>query len=188
MAAEKQNLIWIPIVLSLIGIVLALIGWVWAYFSPLYHESKRKPNITAQYKEIDFKHFIAHQFVIANEGNAEGRQVQCILPRFIFPGGGTPCSTSIRDISPHHVRYTLDNLSDKRILTIYNMVPEEKFFFTVYKGCFDSIGAYYELKPSIAYDTLLDGVRVRTTYGDIQLSQMKREKPKRRPSEEKPSS
>jgi len=182
MANGKRNLIWIPI-------VLALIGWVLAYFSPLYHEKRRQPKITAEYKEVDFVHFIATSFEIANAGNAEGKQVQCILPRFIFPGGGTPCTTNIRDISPHHIRYTLDNLSDKRILTIYNMAPKEKFFFTVYKGCFESIETYYKLRPSISYETLLDGVRVRTRQGDIPLVEKKKEKPKRKPpSQKQPSS
>lgn len=181
MTAEKRSFIWIPI-------VLALIGWVLAYFSPLYHEKRRQPKITAEYKEIDFVHFIATNFEITNIGNAEGKQVQCILPRYIFPGGGAPCTTDIRDVSPHHVRYTLDNLSDKRVLTIFNMAPKEKFFFTVYKGCFESIEDYYRLRPSISYETLLDGVRVRTMHGDVQLIEKKEKKPRRRPSSKKSSS
>ena len=180
MAEEKRSLIWIPI-------VLALIGWILAYFSPLYHEKKRQPKITAGYREVDFRHFIATSFEVSNVGTAEERQVQCILPRYIFPGGGEPCTTNVRDISPHHIRYTMDNLSDKRVLTIYNMAPKETFYFTVYKGCFKSIDAYYKLRPSISYERLLDGVRVRTMQGDVPLVELKKERPKRRRSEKEPS-
>lgn len=173
MANKQRNLIWIPI-------VLALIGWVFAYFSPIYHEGRKKPKVNAEYEEVDFIHFIATKLEIANVGKAEAKEVQCILPRFIFPGGGTPCSTVIRDISPHHIRYTVDDLSDKRILTIFHIAPKEKFFFTIYKGCFDDVSDYYKLRPSISYEQLLDGVRVRTPYGDVNLVEKEKEKTRRR--------
>ena len=181
MAEKNRSLIWIPI-------VLALIGWVLAYFSPIYHEARKKPKVTAGYEEIDFIHFIAHRFEIANTGNAEAKEVQVIVPRFIFPGGGIPCSTVIRDISPHHIRYSVENLTDKRIYTIFHIAPKEFFNFTIYKGCFDDVLDYYKLKPSISYEELLDGVRVRTMYGDIEVVEKEKEKSSRRkPKTEEPS-
>jgi hypothetical protein len=181
MANTQRNLLWIPI-------VLALLGWVFAYLSPLYHEGRKKPKLTAEYEEVDFIHFIATRFEIANTGNAEAKEVQCILPRFIFPGGGTPCTTAIRDISPHHIRFTVDELSDKRIFTIFHIAPKESFNFTVYKGCFDDVLDYYRLNPSVSYERLLDGVRIRTSYGDIELVEKEVEKSKRRRSSgKKPS-
>ena len=120
MAKEQRNLIWIPI-------LLALIGWILAYVSPLYHEARKKPKVTVEYEDIDFKHFIATRFEIANIGNLEAKEIQVFLPRFVFPGGGIPCSTVVRDISPHHIRYTAEDLTDKRIYTIFHVAPGEKF-------------------------------------------------------------
>jgi len=175
MAKERRNLIWIPI-------VLALVGWVLAYVSPLYHETRKKPNVTVQYEEIDFKHFIATRFEIANTGNSEAKEIQFFMPRFIFPGGGIPCSTVVRDISPHHIRFTVDDLTDKRIYTIFHLAPQEKFNFTIYKGCFENVLDYYVLKPTISFEQLIDGIRARTMYGDIEVTEKVKEKKKRRRS------
>ena len=184
MAKKQRNFIWIPI-------VLALLGWVFAYLSPVYHEARKKPKITAEYEEIDFIHFIATKFTISNVGNSEAKEVQCILPRFIFPGGGTPCSTIIRDISPFHIRYAMDELTNRKILNIFHIAPQEAFNFTLYEGCFDNVLDYYDLKPSISYEKLLDGVRVRTSYGDVELVEKERDKDtsrRRRSKSKDPSS
>lgn len=179
MAAEKRSLI-------LISIVLALMGWVFAYFSPLYHEWRRRPRIVAEYNEIDFVHFTATRFKIANRGRGEEKEVRFILPRFIFPGGGTPCTTTVRDYSPYHIRYALENLPNKRVLRVFNLSPGESLSFTVYKGCFESVEAYYALKPTVSYQTLLDGVQVKSSRGDVPLVE-KKEKPMTKPQRRRPS-
>jgi hypothetical protein len=174
MAAEKRPRIWIPI-------VLALLGWVFAYVSPLYHEWRQQPRITAQHEEIDFVHFIATRIEITNSGKKEARDVQCLLPRFVFPGGGSPCSTTIRDITPYDVRYALDNLSNKKIFTIFNLPPKVTFGFNIYKSDFTSLEDYYQLNPSISYETVLDGVKVKTSKGDIPLTKKERRSPRGNP-------
>ena len=179
MAADKRSLIWIPI-------VMAIIGWVFAYVSPLYHEWRRRPRITAEYEEVDFVHFKATRFEIANKGKGEDKETRCILPRFIFPGGGTPCTTAIRDYAPHHIRYALESLPNKRVLSVFNLAPGESFSFSVYKGCFESIQDYYDLKPNISYQSLLGGVQVKSSQGDIPLTEKKRS-PRRGPPKKSPS-
>ena len=160
MATEKRNVIWIPI-------LLALLGWVFAYVSPLYHEWKKQPKIKAGYYEIDFVHFKATRFEITNTGKGEAKLTQCLLPRFIFPGGGEPCSSRVWDYSPHHIRYTLDNLQNRRVLSIFHLPPGETFSFTVYKGCFETIKDYYHLRPSISFQDLLSGVKVTFEQNEI---------------------
>jgi hypothetical protein len=178
MAAEKRSLIWIPI-------VLALLGWVFAYFSPLYHEWRKQPNIAAEYYEIDFVHFKATRFEITNTGKGEAKLAQCLLPRFIFPGGGEPCSTRVWDFSPYHVRYTLDDLQNRRVLSIFHLPPGETFSFSVYKGCFESIREYYELRPSISFQDLLGGVKITFEQRDIPLVENREKAKKNKPTNEK---
>lgn len=180
MATEKRSLIWIPI-------VLALLGWVFAYFSPLYHEWRKQPDIMAEYYEIDFVQFKATRFEVTNTGKGEAKLTQCLLPRFIFPGGGEPCSTRVWDFSPHHVRYTLDDLQNRRILSIFHLSPGETFSFSVYTGCFESIREYYALKPTISFQDLLSGVKVMFDQNDITLVENKGKKEKNRGSKKTPS-
>lgn len=180
MATEKRSLIWIPI-------VLALLGWVFAYFSPLYHEWRKQPKITAEYYEIDFVHFKATRFEITNTGKGEAKLTQCLLPRFIFPGGGEPCSTRVWDFSPHHVRYTLDDLQNRRILNIFHLPPQETFSFSVYKGCFETIREYYELRPSVSFQNLLSGVKISFEQTDVPLTENKEKAEKNKSNKKKPS-
>ena len=180
MATEKRSIIWIPI-------VLALLGWVFAYFSPLYHEWRKQPNITAEYYEIDFVHFKATRFEITNSGKGEANVTQCLLPRFIFPGGGEPCSTRVWDFSPHHVRHTLDDLQNRRILNIFHLPPGETFSFSVYTGCFENIRDYYELRPSISFQSLMSGVKVTFKQNDIPLVKNKEKTKKNKRTKKTPT-
>ncbi len=161
--AKKYHHLWIPI-------VLALLGWVFAYVSPLYHDWRRQPKVKAEYNEIDFVHFIATRIEVTNSGKKEARDIQVLLPRFVFPGGGTPCTTAVRDVSPYDVRYAVDNLSDQRILTIFSLPADVTFGFNIYKNEITSVQDYYRLNPSISYETVLEGVKVKAGTGDVPLT------------------